>query len=239
MIKEIESNIKFKKFEYTCDEEISKIKEKYPFLMPNYSWFYYIVGRPGVGKSTMMMNIVLYYKRCFDKILLISPSFSTLEENIFKTNLPEDQIFEDLDELVLEVIMERFENEYQGKKVLLILDDVQDRIKGGIEKTIKRLVNNKRHILGKGGNLSLIITSQIYNNLALSIRKSANVIFTGGSKNIKEVNSLQEEYLGDYTKEQLNEIWEYTFDNPHNFLIIKANTSPTQLYKNFNKLVIE
>jgi hypothetical protein len=238
-ITEIENakKVNIKTFNYSCDEIDSKIKEKYPFLMPHTHFYYYIVGKSGSGKSTVMMNIVCrFHKKRFDRIFLVSPSFATLEDNPFKEHLPTDQLYDDLEEDVLAEILERIKD--SGEKVLLILDDVQDKIKGGIERTVKRMINNRRHIAGKGGNLSIIITSQVFNNLALSIRKSADVVIMFGSKNSAEIESIQREFLSVVPKDKLTEIWDYVYKAPHDFLLIKPNDRTEDfLYKNFNKLV--
>jgi uridine kinase len=238
-ITEIENakKVNIKTFNYSCDEIDSKIKEKYPFLMPHTHFYYYIVGKSGSGKSTVMMNIVCrFHKKRFDRIFLVSPSFATLEDNPFKEHLPTDQLYDDLEEDVLAEILERIKD--SGEKVLLILDDVQDKIKGGIERTVKRMINNRRHISGKGGNLSIIITSQVFNNLSLSIRKSADVVIMFGSKNSAEIESIQREFLSVVPKDKLTEIWDYVYKAPHDFLLIKPNDRTEDfLYKNFNKLV--
>lgn len=229
--------IKIKSYKYSCDDEDVKIKEKYPFLIPHTHYYMYIVGKSGSGKSTVMMNIVCrFYKKKFDRIFLVSPSFATLEDNPFKEHLPTDQLFDDLDEDVIDEILERLKD--SGEKVLLILDDVQDKIKGKIELKIKRMINNRRHKAGKGGNLSIIITSQVFNNLALSIRKSADVVIMFGSKNSAEIESIQREYLSVVPKDTLREIWDYVYQDAHDFLLIKPNDKAEDfLYKNFNKLV--
>lgn len=238
-ITEIENpkKINIKTYKYSCDDIDSKIKTKYPFLMPHTHFYYYIVGKSGSGKSTVMMNIVCrFHKKRFDRIFLVSPSFATLEDNPFKEHLPTDQLFDDLEDDVLDEILERIKD--SGEKVLLILDDVQDKIKGSIEKVVKRMINNRRHIAGKDGNLSIIITSQVFNNLALSIRKSADVVIMFGSKNSAEIESVQKEYLSVVPKDTLAEIWDYVYKTPHDFLLIKPNDKAEDfLYKNFNKLV--
>lgn len=244
MIKEIESNIKLKTYKYGCDNILDDIKEKYPFLVPHTHFFYYIIGKSGSGKSTLLMNISCnFYRKKFNRIFLVSPSFATLEENPFLENLPTDQLYPDLTEEVIDEITERIKD--TGEKVLLILDDVQDKIKGSIETKIKRLINNRRHICGvdeedNKGNLSIIITSQVYNNLALSCRKSADICFMFGTKNSKEVKAIQEEFLSSIPKEVLTDIWDYVYTKPHNFLVIKNNVAfEDMLYKNFNKLIID
>lgn len=238
-ISEIENPkpIKIKSYKYSCDEVDEKIKKKYPFLMSHTHFYYYIVGKSGSGKSTVMMNIVCrFYKKKFDRIFLVSPSFATLEDNPFKEHLPTDQLYEDLDEDVIDEIHDRIKD--SDEKVLLILDDVQDKIKGKIELKIKRMINNRRHIAGKCGNLSLIITSQVFNNLALSIRKSADVVIMFSSKNSAEIESIQKEYLSVVPKDTLKDIWDYVYKSPHDFLLIKPNDKAEDfLYKNFNKLV--
>ena len=52
-----------------------------------------------------------------------------------------------------------------------------------------------------------------------------------------EINSIRNEICDYLTEEQFDELLEYCFDKPHNFLWIKNGVPPEeQFYKNFSPL---
>ena len=100
---------------------------------------------------------------------------------------------------------------------------------------------NRRHLTNdksvKGGSVAIILTSQVLNAVPLPIRKQADGLFIFPTKNVKELNAISEEFLGHLNKKQIKQVFNYTFDEPHNFLFIKPNHKKV-LYKNFNLLNI-
>jgi hypothetical protein len=89
------ANYKLNKVEFNVDGELgSHIRE--PF--PNKSFFWVIVGKPGSGKTPLLVNSLVssgtnrVYRKVFDKILLVMPpsSRSSLKDLPF-TDLPDDQ----------------------------------------------------------------------------------------------------------------------------------------------------
>jgi len=114
-------------------------KIKPPF--PNSSFFLTIIGKPGSGKTNLLVNMLTnknIYKRVFDKVLLVMPknSIKSLKNNIFE-DLPESQQFNELSPDVFEAI-KQFRAEFdeideekrtRSKNMLLILDDVTAQLK--------------------------------------------------------------------------------------------------------------
>jgi len=96
-------NYKLEKVDFNVDVPFSD-KIKPPF--ENKTFFYIIVGKPGSGKTSVLMNmshkVKTIYKKVFTKILLCMPQNSrlSLKDNIFE-DLPEDQIFDALDPTIL------------------------------------------------------------------------------------------------------------------------------------------
>jgi len=112
-------NYNFKPVQFNCDEVLAKhIKE--PF--PNRSFFWAIVGRPGSGKTSLLINCLTgkksdrVYNKVFDKILYVCPSNSrkSIKNNPFD-DLPDEQKFEKFDESVVKAI-EQIREEFDGKK---------------------------------------------------------------------------------------------------------------------------
>ena len=133
----------------------------------NTSFFYIIVGRPGSGKTSLLINMLndkKIYRKVFSQILVCMPKSSrqSLKNNIFDV-LPPDQLFDELDEITkIKNNKETFENENEeraeaGKPAmcrhqLLILDDITAHLKNrDNEKMLIELATNRRHY-----NLSII-----------------------------------------------------------------------------------
>jgi len=104
------ANYNFKPVDFNCDEPLAKhIKE--PF--PNKSFFWIICGKPGSGKTSLLINSLVgkgkdrVYNKVFDKILYVCPSNSrkSVKNNPFD-DLPDDQKFETFDESVTKKITE-------------------------------------------------------------------------------------------------------------------------------------
>ena len=76
MISLNKANYDFKPVQFNCDDILGKhIKE--PF--PNKSFFLAIVGRPGSGKTSLLLNCLIekgtnrVYNKVFDKIIYVCP----------------------------------------------------------------------------------------------------------------------------------------------------------------------
>jgi hypothetical protein len=205
-----------------------KIQGVYPPYPNNYGFFMIIDGKPNSGKTTMLLNMLkktknkdtLYHK--FDKVFLFSASLHTIG---VKLKLPDERMFDTLEEL--SEILDELRDQEEKEQVLIIIDDLISDINNS--EVFTKMVYNRRHICG---SISIIITTQVYNKLPLSIRKAADnlVIFTTTNK--KELESIYQEYVNT-SREEFNEIVKYSFQNNHDFLFIKTDNT---FYRNFSKL---
>tara|TARA_R110002096_G_scaffold29422_5_gene88518 strand:+ start:2067 stop:2831 length:765 start_codon:yes stop_codon:yes gene_type:complete len=237
-INEIEpdNKIVLSKFKFSCDEVDDSIPLPLPQML---NFFMLICGRPGSGKTTLILNLVAkrgkLYNKKFDKIFVFSPSLMTLESNPFE-DLPEEQTATELTEELLESSLALIKD--SGDKCLFILDDVVNDIKrtSSIQNTLSRMLMNRRHLAGAGGSCSFIITTQVYNKIPAPIRKTASHIIIFHTKNKKELDTIFDELII-IPQKDFYEILRYCFDKKNHFLYIDTNKSYDKMFhKNFNRL---
>ena len=237
-IKEYEPDAKLvlSKFKFSCD----CVDDSIPLPLPQVlNFFMLICGRPGSGKTTLILNLIAkkgkMYNRKFDKIFVFSPSLMTLEDNPFE-DLPEEQTDTELTEENLMRATELIKD--SGEKVLFILDDVVNDIKKTsiIQNTLTKMLMNRRHLAGSGGSTSWIITSQVYNKIPAPIRKTASHIIIFHTKNKKELDTIFDELII-IPQKDFYQILKYCFDKKNNFLFIDTNKGYNNMFhKNFNRL---
>lgn len=239
------SNYKLNKIDFNVDIPFND-KIKPPF--ENKSFFYIIVGKPGSGKTSILVNMLSnskIYKKVFTRVMLCMPKNSrlSLKDDIFE-DLPEDQIFETINESILTKIRsnkEEFEQDKEdrlqsGKKIifhhqLLIMDDVTAYLKQkeNIDLLIE-LATNRRHY-----NLSIILLVQFLRSIPRPIRFfTTSCIFFKASNNL-DTEILREEYIN-LPKKQFDELLNFVFDNDsHDYLIINKDTNT--YYKKLQKIL--
>ena len=148
-----------------------------PPPLPSRSFALLSVGPPGVGKTNFLLNLLKNaYTGQFDRIYLWSPSLDMLKSGgsagDIARAIPQDQIYESFRISDLSDILKAIKNTSQ--KVLLIFDDSVNDInsdKVEFRKALGRLLYNRRNLAGKGGHASVIVTTQVFNQVPLRLRK--------------------------------------------------------------------
>jgi len=214
--------------------------------LPNQSFCMYICGRPGSGKTSLLVSLLTNkpikgkkcsYRKLFDHIIVCSPSIKTLGNNIFD-KLPEEQKFEDFDLNLLNFIDEFTESLDPSKeKTLIILDDVASQLKRSMvcEKLLTKLQQNRRH-----RGLSFIILSQQYKSLPLSCRSTITNLIMFRPINIKEFTFPAEELIP-INKKIISEFMQFIFDKKYNFLLIDMSllkSAKYRYFKNFDQVLL-
>jgi len=215
-------------------------KIKPPF--PNSSFFLTIIGKPGSGKTNLLVNMLTnknIYKRVFDKVLLVMPknSIKSLKNNIFE-DLPESQQFNELSPDVFEAI-KQFRAEFdeideekrtRSKNMLLILDDVTAQLKEKEnQKLLIELSTNRRHL-----KLSIILISQYLRAIPRCVRSQTTTLVYFKPANELDNNIVRDEYIN-LPKETFNNLMRFVFQNQHDFLFVDKNNE--SYYKNLNKII--
>jgi GTPase SAR1 family protein len=239
------SNYKLNKIDFNVDVPFNN-KIKLPF--ENKSFFYIIVGKPGSGKTSLLVNMLTnskIYKKVFTKILLCMPKNSrlSLKDDIFE-DLPEDQIFDTVNESILTKIKankEEFEQDkleriQSGRKPiqhhqLLILDDVTAHLKNKDNVNLLiELATNRRHY-----NLSIVLLVQFLRSIPRPIRFfTTSCIFFKASNNL-DTEILREEYIN-LPKHTFENLLNFVFDtDAHDYLII--NKDSNTYYKKMQKII--
>lgn len=236
-IKEIEpeKKIVLSKFNFTCDDIDDSIPKPLPQSL---NFFMLIAGKPGSGKTSLILNLIAknnkLYNKKFDKIYIFSPSLTTIANSPFD-DIPEDQIF---DELSVETLKQaQLDIANSGDKILFLLDDVVNDMKlKGVQVELTKMLMNRRHLAGSGGSSSFIITTQVYNKIPAPIRKTATQVVIYSTKNKKELDTIFDELIL-IPQKDFYEILKFCFDKKHHFLYIDVNKQFNKMFhKNFNEL---
>ena len=228
---------KIKKVKFKSDSTDDKVLEP----LENGASFVLFNGKPKSGKTTVMLNWLTkrsYYLKRFHTVFVYSPSLlsGSLEDDHPLLTLPEEQL---RTELTLEELQKDIAKIYcKKKRILFILDDVQQSLKGPVLNEVAKLCFNRRHLTKKG--VSVWISSQVYNQIPLKIRKNLSSILLFPTRQAKERETIREEVADFLDKDEWAELLKYCFDEPHNFLYIKCNLEPKSMFfKNYNPLRIE
>jgi len=232
---EPEKKITLSKVEFSCDD----IDESIPAPLPQQlNFFMLIAGKPASGKTSLILNLICksnkVYNKKFDRIYVFSPSLITLKDDPFG-DLPDNQLHTELNKENLEQSLSDIED--SGEKILFIMDDVvNDMKKTGVLTLLNKMLMNRRHLAGAGGSCSFIITTQIYNKVPITLRKTATQVILYSTKNKKEIDTIFDELIL-IPKDDYYQILKYCFDKKHNFIYIDINKSHDKMFhKCFNEL---
>jgi GTPase SAR1 family protein len=246
MISLEKANYNFKPVQFSCDEILGEhIKE--PF--PNRSFFWAIVGRPGSGKTSLLINCLTekkhnrVYNKVFDKIIYVCPENSrkSIKNNPFD-DLPEDQKFESFNEDVVKkinFIRKEFDEEKEegsnkiekkkkkNKNQLLILDDVTAYLKDDPRLLIE-LSTNRRHM-----KLSIVLLVQFLRSIPKSVRFQITDITLFKPSNELDTKVIEEEYIN-LSRLDFKELKRAVWKDKHDMLMI--NKDNDTYYRNLQKI---
>ena len=217
-----------------------------------------IVGSSNSGKTTLLINLLSKphkkigdekvrqsFKKLFTNIFIVSPSTSTLKNNVFE-DLPDDQkskvlTEEFIDDLYekLDTIKEEADEDNETYYSLLILDDVATQLRKNkrLEQKLVQLGQNRRH-LGSGG-LSIITLVQSHFSLPPQLRNNLTHYITFKPKTPKERNSIMEDIIN-LDKKHTIPLFDFIYRGKHDFLLIdfslSKDTADYEYYRNYNKI---
>ncbi len=235
-ITEVDSNLDIKVPKMKCEQCFNPPA---PYPLENKPHKYMVVGAKGWGKTSNLINMLtnkkkkdrIYYKNQHSVLLNIPEnSFHSIDNKLIQDH---DKVYHDFDVNFLEEVEEvAGENAYDDEFTLAVIDDSGSKLKDKyLGKQLTSLVYRHRHLL-----LSIHLLVQSMMDVPLGIRKNVDGIFFFKPINSKQSTAFIEEYLGDLTKEEVQQLFNYVFDKKGNFLFVKTSTLPFTYYKNFNKL---
>lgn len=229
--------------QFSCDKNVvgEHLMDYDMLSYLNYFSLDFIVGKPGSGKTSLLISMLKgrkkgvdkIYRKCFDKILLVMPSSSinSMKENIFK-KLPEDQHFEELNYTNINDIHKRLLiSSDANEKTLLILDDVGASLKDSeIQNVFKKIIFNRRHLKCK-----IIILLQSFISVPRELRKLVSNLFIYKPSKV-EFEILFSE-LFDSKKELADKIMRFVFNEPHVYLMM--NIESQRMFKGFDEIIFK
>jgi GTPase SAR1 family protein len=205
-----------------------------------------ISGSPASGKTSLITSFLLskdpvYYYKFFDEVFIISGSTQTMSLDDF--GLPESHIFEEYSEEIMSEILSTLQEGENGNS-LIWLDDVINDLSPA-DKVLNKAILNRRHITQNHNNktkaeLSIWISTQKYNRLALRYRTNITCFIIFPTSNHAEIRNIKDELLGDLTKEQQDAVLDICFSEPYSFLFINTlMPKGKRLYCKFDLLKLE
>lgn len=225
-----------KKPKFTVDGELHiKLNDYGVTKLMNRHNFTLFLGKAGSGKSTLLISLLQtksMFKGVFHTIILFCPANSRASiKDDFWSVLPEDQIFDELNEETLQQANEiAQENATHGFKTLIVLDDVQKSLKGECQKLLLSMVNNRRH-----NCLSIWLACQTFNSIPRQVRSGLTDLFIFKINKTEMQNIFNEEV--DIDADVFRKIVDISFKKPHEFIYI--NHATQRIFLNFDEIIVE
>jgi len=224
------------KVNFACDKELSSKLNQYEMCKDHLNKYNttLLIGTQGSGKTSLLINFVKkLYKKVFDRVYVFMPATSrqSLNPNIFDV-LPENQLFEELNEQTITQVYEEVkELSADGKKTLIIYDDVQRALKNKfVLNSLKNIIANQRHL-----HVVNLILVQNFFALHKSLREIVNnvVLFKlGKSQTEKVFNEIIEIH-----RDKFDKLRDLVYDEKYNWLFV--NVATQRIYKKFDEIMFE
>jgi thymidine kinase len=225
------------KVKMLCDEIIDDKLTKYPMVRTCWSLnsFNVVCGKMGQGKTSLTVSLLkTVFKKCFETIYVVMPpsSRASIEKDIFKKEIKEDQLYDELTESYLMEIYEKLQaNSSEGWNSLLIIDDFQAQLKEKqIVKTLQKIITKMRHL-----RTTIFILNQNFQALPKSLRELITnlLIFNVGKSQLLKIfdESMP------LTMEQFLDIGKLSFKSPHDWICV--NFKHKKLYRRFDEIDLE
>lgn len=225
------------KVKMNCDNILHEKLLDWPAIKDCFSTNHFTVvcGKMGQGKTSLATSLIKnVFKKVYENIYVIMPEASrrSIENDIFGKNLPEDQLFSDLNVSMLEGLYETLNaNSENGENSLILLDDFQAIYKNrDIAMGLERIIIKLRHL-----RCTIILLCQNFQKLPKPLRELAFniVLFNVGKSQLEKVF---EEVIT--TKRHIyDDIIKLAFQDPHDFLLINLHRS-RKIYRGFDEIVI-
>jgi DNA replication protein DnaC len=221
-----------------CDSVIDPKLEKYDAVRCAFSQcnFTIIAGKTGQGKTSLLINLMRNpLHRCYHNIYVIIPEISlhsiAPKDNIFVNNIPEECMYHDYNEAVLEDIYEKLnEHANNDEFSLLVIDDMGSlfRKQKEAEVVLNRMITKNRHL-----KTTIMLLAQNIYQLPKKWREGAHNLITYNLGKSQMGKIFNEFY--DYSDKQYQQIMKL-YKNPHDWLIL--NLKHQRLFFKFDAEVI-
>ena len=245
-------HLEISKIEMTCDNPICDRKGRRVAepLCSDTSFMYLLIGASGSGKTNLLISLLKKkkckgdklksYYRCFDHMVICSPSLETIATDTIFEDLPDENLFESLSEEVfdrLDEITEDPEYKEKSQQTCLVIDDCSaDLRKKENMYNLVKLTTNRRH-----RGISIFIVAHSLVQLDPKLRNNASLIFVFRPKSLKEKTFIKDTYF-DMPHQKSERILDHIYQNKHDFALIDTSLRHNgryQFYRNFNRLLID
>jgi len=204
---------------------------------------YLYVGSKGSGKTNLASSLIASnkppykaYYQTQDNVYLNIPE-NSLHSISNKTIKEHDKIYNEFNLEFLEEIDALTKASAMAEEPefsMVLIDDASSSLKSNkpIIDKFTSMIHRHRH-----SRTSYHVLVQDLMSVPISIRRNVDGIFFFKPINAKSSTAFVEEFLGDFSRDQVTELFEFVFDKRHNFLFVLTGSCP-EFYKNFNKLEI-
>jgi hypothetical protein len=200
-----------------------------------------IIAPKGSGKTVLLHNLLIWYYKMFDLVLIFSPTiFIDIKwrKLVEQLDIDEEQLFERYIDAELTNIMEKIKNFNEGKdknkekvRVLILFDDIIEQLPRGLKEcALNKLAFNHRHY-----NISHIILSQSFKKIDCNIRTNTTGIILFNTDNSNERFKITEELCGNIGKKKFAELYYQCVKEKYNFMFLNYDTR--KVFHNFSKQV--
>ncbi len=201
-----------------------------------------LISPKGSGKTTVLHNIMMFYKGMFDQIFVYSPTINLDKKWEFvvkKLKIPKENRFEKCREGQVSGLIERVKETNESLKqkdkirTLMIFDDcVENLPKSKKISFINRLAMNHRHYF-----ISHIIVSQSFKRLDPVVRLNTTGIILFNTDNTAERMKIIEELAGNLGRKKFEAIWIDIVSVKFAFCYINYDTR--KIHRNFDEVVAD